>query len=577
MTEHGADGSRGPQEHKASEELLFALANRSAALQFLKLYELSIRDIDQSIEWGYPKEQLFKLLERRGKCLAHLGKKAEAIDTFKKGIQCLGQAKLDDKGLAMWLQAFDKQINLAKDLTEEQVKKRQMAIKKAFPLPKVRGGQNDKLECMSNKVELVMTQRRGREIIAKEEVRIGDIISLENPYAAILYSSVSDSFCYNCMKKTKAPLPCHSCSALGFCSISCQREAWAKYHHVECKYMAWLSDFWTTKLGHLALRITLTTPYETLKQYFGTNKAQNTKSDIESGFSEDGVYHSNYISLFNLVTNGDLRLPDSFITFGTMALVVLKIVKGNVEYWNEARDLGDTPEESDLTVATSLMHHIQLVQCNAFGLSAMKISQDFRECQPMDIGLGVYTTMSLLNHSCDPNIELTYYGQNCVAVATRDIKPGEPLLNYYSMSYYTNPKKERQMYIQMQFYFDCQCEACVNDWPLWEAVECRVPVLLCGHCGGDMPTVQPVVIDCPSCKESQDMGEVLYRLQMSHELFSMAMKDTLQWRHDAALPVLEEHLRMMQTYIKRPWRDFISCQATLKQIYNITSYLYDAN
>ena len=41
------------------------------------------------------------------------------------------------------------------------------------------------------------------------------------------------------------------------------------------------------------------------------------------------------------------------------------------------------------------------------------------------IGGGVYPTMALVNHSCDPNIVLIFFGRVALAVASRAIEPGK--------------------------------------------------------------------------------------------------------------------------------------------------------
>merc|ERR1719323_121973 len=50
------------------EALALCYANRSAALRRLCQYEDCLRDIARAARFGYPKENMFKLWERKGKC-----------------------------------------------------------------------------------------------------------------------------------------------------------------------------------------------------------------------------------------------------------------------------------------------------------------------------------------------------------------------------------------------------------------------------------------------------------------------------------------------------------------------------
>jgi SET domain-containing protein len=54
----------------------------------------------------------------------------------------------------------------------------------------------------------------------------------------------------------------------------------------------------------------------------------------------------------------------------------------------------------------------------------------------MDVGIGLYSSASLINHSCDPNVEITNYGDIMVVRATRNIAAGEEAAMSYGPLYY---------------------------------------------------------------------------------------------------------------------------------------------
>ena len=64
-----------------------ALANRSACLQRLRQQGRSLEDIDAAVAAGYPADRLYKVVERRGQCLAEVGRCREAEAELKRAKQ----------------------------------------------------------------------------------------------------------------------------------------------------------------------------------------------------------------------------------------------------------------------------------------------------------------------------------------------------------------------------------------------------------------------------------------------------------------------------------------------------------
>lgn len=58
------------------------LANRSAALYHMELYDLAISDIDLALP-SYPKKMWYKLKERKARCLLAKEEFVAALESFK--------------------------------------------------------------------------------------------------------------------------------------------------------------------------------------------------------------------------------------------------------------------------------------------------------------------------------------------------------------------------------------------------------------------------------------------------------------------------------------------------------------
>ncbi len=77
------------------------------------------------------------------------------------------------------------------------------------------------------------------------------------------------------------------------------------------------------------------------------------------------------------------------------------------------------------------------------------------------VGVALYTTPSLLNHSCRPNTLALFNGRQILFKAVRDINPGEQLFISYTDT--VQLLSERQTDLQKGYNFTCACERCLED------------------------------------------------------------------------------------------------------------------
>lgn len=52
--------------------------------------------------------------------------------------------------------------------------------------------------------------------------------------------------------------------------------------------------------------------------------------------------------------------------------------------------------------------------------------------------------------------------------AIKTIKGGESIAENYGPLYSQNGKQERQAHLKYLYWFDCACEACEGNWPVYE-------------------------------------------------------------------------------------------------------------
>ena len=80
------------------------------------------------------------------------------------------------------------------------------------------------------------------------------------------------------------------------------------------------------------------------------------------------------------------------------------------------------------------------------------------------IGIGVYSVLSKLNHSCEPNCNIKFSpenGKDATLEVERPVKQGEEL----TISYVDDklPREQRRKELSEGWAFECQCPKCLRN------------------------------------------------------------------------------------------------------------------
>ena len=85
----------------------------------------------------------------------------------------------------------------------------------------------------------------------------------------------------------------------------------------------------------------------------------------------------------------------------------------------------------------------------------------------MRIATAIFPRLSLLNHSCDPNLIVSYVGTSVTVKSTRPISAESQAFNCYGPHFVRMGGRERREALWRQYHFRCQCEKCVNEVSLF--------------------------------------------------------------------------------------------------------------
>ena len=79
--------------------------------------------------------------------------------------------------------------------------------------------------------------------------------------------------------------------------------------------------------------------------------------------------------------------------------------------------------------------------------------------------------VAIINHSCATNTGIVVQRDLQVTVATKRIEIGEEICHIYQGHFADTPLEERNKLMQDFFHFTCKCQACVENWPLYDELD----------------------------------------------------------------------------------------------------------
>ena len=241
---------------------------------------------------------------------------------------------------------------------------------------------------------------------------------------------------------------------VGFCSTHCRDEAWASYHLSECGLTDSLHRTNVGKNGLLALRTILKVGRQRIID------AHQHDEFLPNGEVYDSSDYGG--TIHRLVGNTSQRSVADLFRRTVMAVYLTSFI-----------------QPYDEILATAALRLVQSYPCNAHEISHLAVPlpgslssashfHSFQKIRLCEIAAAAMPVLSLINHSCNPNVVRVCYGDVIVVRAIRRIARGDEILDNYGYHYATHDKKERQLKLSQQYYFRCNCQPCTEDWPLYE-------------------------------------------------------------------------------------------------------------
>lgn len=282
--------------------------------------------------------------------------------------------------------------------------------------PPVLENRNSVIKSAENTVEIAYNDEVGRHVVAASDLKVGDVVAVEEPYMKVLTVENNLDHCAHCFKSAYNMDLCNGCMQVMYCSQSCKSKSWSSHHYVECPILYTLISGGVHKLVLLALRICIYA-----KAHYEQVPLFTKKYDFEE-------YSSNeYEEIHNLISNTHLRKTSDLFPRAVTAAVIYELVRAHTTFFHANADV----HLLETTFKELLLRHMQTGPLNFHEISELAPS-DNGLFETVEVGAGAYSFLSLINHSCSPNVvRHCYDGSVIVLRVLAPIAKGEQIFDNY--------------------------------------------------------------------------------------------------------------------------------------------------
>ncbi|XP_072236440.1 histone-lysine N-methyltransferase SMYD3 [Leuresthes tenuis] len=271
---------------------------------------------------------------------------------------------------------------------------------------------------MAPMLERFASPGKGNGLRTITRIRRGEMVSSGEPLACCVSNKQAREVCHHCFTRHETLLRCSQCKMARYCSTTCQRQAWSG-HKRECKCLCSLLPRVPTDSVRLAARLifALLSPLQSRSDELYTLDEHESHLNSMSEQKKQGL--SQLASMLELYIQKEVPDPTQEMTSALPP---------------SCRDA---------------LNLIAKVTCNCFTISDGELQE---------IGVGLYPSLSLLNHDCRPNCVMVFEGAKLKLRAVRDINPEEELTISYIET--LNLTEDRQRQLEEQYHFTCRCQRC---------------------------------------------------------------------------------------------------------------------
>ncbi|XP_064411656.1 N-lysine methyltransferase SMYD2 [Latimeria chalumnae] len=267
-------------------------------------------------------------------------------------------------------------------------------------------------EGASDGIERFNSPGKGRGLQARKEFEVGDLVFSCPAYTHVLTVNERGNHCEFCFARKEGLSKCGRCKQAFYCNVECQRGDWPM-HKLECSSMRTFGQNWN--------------PSETVRLTARILAKQKTHPERTS--SEKLLAVSEFESHLDKLDNEKRELIQSDIA-------------GLHHFYSKHLEYPDN---------AAMVELFAKVNCNGFTIEDEELSH---------LGSAIFPDVALMNHSCCPNVIVTYKGTLAEVRAVQAINPGDEIFTSYIDLLY--PVEDRNERLKDSYFFTCDCQECTT-------------------------------------------------------------------------------------------------------------------
>ncbi|CAL4124554.1 unnamed protein product [Meganyctiphanes norvegica] len=587
---------------------------RGWAFLLLEQFPEASSDAKYSLTFNAPEETLWNSYEILGHCCSRQKDFKNAETYFMKSLENLRKSNVSNDVKAVATQRIVMVFKTVKGKKNKSKKKIEPPESNSvsFGCGLATGpqaptyGNHETFITATSAIDIVVTKAKGRMAIAKKDIKPGDLIIVDSPYVTSLNFDLCSSHCHHCHKRCNLPFPCNSCAKVVYCSASCRDTAWETLHKIECPVLNNLECPVMGKLAPISFRILVKITWSNLQnlrpkildiieeekptheeiEFIDTS---NPKSDstqvlvmenlsITDGekFKWPGKYKpDDFMAVFNLVTNSSKRSFGDMFKRTIMAIYIAQCLRAGGYFPSQ-----DISEEDMLFVSSLVLRFSQSASCNAYEISEFDaIERNLNGSSMNEIGGAIYPTISFVNHGCVPNTVRYCIGTRCILRAIRTIPKGTEVYDNYGYHYHSINAQTRLEGLRTQYKFECECDACMNTWPLYPHSKENFLTLRCPgpNCGTPCSFSYNRKYECNICGNKQEYTLLCKEVEKQMEEYSKAVSQLVGGKSLSALPTLLNHQRFLDHCSILPNKHCTDVLEAIKHCYHYQGNTYIRN
>lgn len=299
---------------------------------------------------------------------------------------------------------------------------------------------HDQYPCMADVLELKQSEEFGRHLLARQDIAAGQTVLIETDFVSVkcvddtdVNASEFESVCDTCFQSKMNFIACNRCPDAVFCSFDCMANN--STHSWVCgTFFPELHYKIQFQIQAILLACTTFPNTEELMEFIGSVRAEDTEKIPTSLLDAKSKYH-----FFLKLQKSKIFRPAHVLQAKQIYEHLAMLPKVNARF--------DSMEKRRFLMHL-ILHHLLVIRTNGI-ISGHPWS-----------AMSVFNVLSMLNHSCAPNLYHPRQGKQQYCVTIRPIQKGQQLFISYLSPNDWSTMEQRQQKLKYSWGFDCICERC---------------------------------------------------------------------------------------------------------------------